>query len=312
MKKFSLIPYIPDKHLPSLSVLLTQIENHDHNGEDPSEAFLRDMLSWPNFDPENDCWVIPHPNDPATLIGYGSTFAQIPSRCYSLVVIHPDFRRRGLGSRLLSNVIERTRQHGAHQLAIDANKDNLAATAFLYHHQFQPVGHSWVMRRPSNLAISQPEWPKGYTIRRYPEFEDPQLLADALNSFQDRWGHGQNEQPTTVESVQNIFKYRNPEGIFVAFSPDGSAAGWVAILFNNKEDENGRPLDVLDAPGVVPEHRHLHLQRPLVQAALQYQQSKSQNDVELQSWGDPPETASLYYDLGFDTSAHFISYLRNL
>lgn len=307
------IPYHPPTHLPALSRLLTFIEAHDHNGEDPTEAYLRDMLTWPNFQPEDDCWVIPHPDKPDALIGYGSTYAQTPSRCFSFIAIHPDYRRRGLGSQLLEMVIQRTRQHGAAQLNIDANQNNTASTTFLHHHQFRPVGHTWVMYRPAGLAVAPPEWPAGFTIRRYPEFNDPQLLADALNAFIDMWGHGQNERPTTAESAANSFlKYYNPDGVFVAFAPDGSAAGYVSILFNDKEDGDGRPLDVLDAPGVVPQYRPLNLQCPMIEAAVQYQQARSQNPVELQSWGDSPETAALYNTLGFTTTAHFIAYLREV
>lgn len=313
MSKLPLIPYVPEKHLNSLSDLLTQIEAYDHNGDDTSVAFLRDMLTWPNYEPVNDCWVVVHPDRPITLIGYGSTYAQLPTRCYGYVAVHPDFRRQGLGGQLLANVVERTQQRGARHLAIDANKHNPAANGFLKKHRFQTAGHSWVMRREAGQAVSSPQWPDGFTIRRYPEFEDPQLLADALNSFEDRWGHGQNERPTTAESAETSFlKYYNPEGVFTAFAPNGSAAGYVSIQFNEKEDETGQFLDVLDAPGVVFQHRHLNLQTQLVQAALQYQQSHSQNSVELQSWGDPPETAALYNDLGFETTAHFISYLKEV
>ena len=306
-------PYNPAHQLPHLSRLLTLIESHDHNGDDPSEAYLRDMLTWPNFEPENDCWVIPHPDRPDDLIGYGSTYAQIPSRCYGLIAIDPDFRRQGLGSRLLKNVIQRTQQYGAHQLAIDANSSNTAANAFLIHHNFQPAGHSWIMNRPAGLETAPPEWPNGFTIRRYSEFNDPQLLADALNAFIDMWGHGQNERPTTAEGAAEVIQsFWNSESVFVAFAPDGTAAGFVAIHFNDKEDMQGQPVDILDAPGVVPTYRHLNLQRPLVLAALQYQQSHSQKPVELQSWGDLPETAALYNTLGFTTTAHFIAYLREV
>ncbi len=304
-------PYLPDQYLPALSRLLTRIEIHDQNGEDPSEAALRDMLGWPNFEPENDCWVVVHPDQPDELIGYGSTYAQTAVRCYGLVAVDPQWRRKGLGKRLLENVIGRTQARGATQLAIDANNNNSASNAFLKKYDFKTVGHSWIMRREARLSVSQPKWPEGFTIRRYPEFNDPQLLADALNSFIDMWGHGQNERPTTAETaVTSFLAYFKPEGVFVAFAPDGAAAGYVSILFDDKEDEQGQKVDVLDAPGVVPRYRHLELQRPLVAAALQYQQSHSENAVELQSWGDSPETAAIYNELGFETTAHFIAYLR--
>jgi GNAT superfamily N-acetyltransferase len=218
-----------------------------------------------------------------------------------------------LGGRLLENVIGRTQTRRASQLAIDANNGNPAANAFLKRYEFKAVGHSWVMKRRAGLAVGPPDWPEGFTIRRYPEFNDPQLLADALNAFVDMWGHGQNERPTTAETAVSVFlKYYSSEGVFVAFAPDGAAAGCVSVLFDDKEDEQGRMVDVLDAPGVVPQYRHLELQRPMVAAALRYQQRHSKNAVDLQSWGDLPETTAIYNELGFETTAHFIAYLREV
>jgi mycothiol synthase len=306
-------PYRPSQHLPAVSRLLTLIEEYDHNGDDPSEAFLLDMLGWPNFEPGEDCWVVADSEEPDSLIGYGSTYAQTAGRYYGYVAVHPDWRRRGLGGRLLAKVIERTRQRGAGQLSIDANSGNMAANGFLSHHHFRPVGHSWVMRRPAGLATAAAEWPAGFTIVRYPKFDDPQLLADALNAFVDMWGHGQNERPSTAESVaEGFFQYYDPEGIFVVFAPDGRAVGYVSVKFEGKEDEEGRPLDILDGPGVVSEFRPLILQRPMVLAALEFLQVGSGNGVELQSWGDGPETAAVYNELGFETKGHFISYLNSL
>jgi hypothetical protein len=88
--------------------------------------------------------------------------------------------------------------------------------------------------------------------------------------------------------------------------------GYVSVKFEGKEDEEGRPLDILDGPGVVSEFRPLILQRPMVLAALEFLQVGSGNGVELQSWGDGPETAAVYNELGFETKGHFISYLNSL
>lgn len=56
-----------------------------------------------------------------------------------LFAIDPDYRRRGLGHRLLTLFIEQARERGVHRLFLEMRKNNPAA--YLYErHGFQPIG----------------------------------------------------------------------------------------------------------------------------------------------------------------------------
>jgi mycothiol synthase len=303
-------PYKPAIDLPHLAQLLTEIEAIDQDGEDTSEAMLRDQLQWPNHQPEEDCWVVEAPGLPRRLIGYGSAYAQTAERCTGYVAVHPRWRRQGLGSALLARVIGRACQTGAKHVLAYASAKNEASNRFLRRQGMQPVGHAWVMRAPVTLSLAQPEWPSGYRVRSYAEAPDPAALAMALNGFQDMWGHGENSQPMTAERIPNTYLLRHydPAGIFIAYAPDGSATAQCSVRLNGKQ-ERGRTFDILDAPGVVPAQRHLGLQRPMTLTALQWQHNHSGNDVELQSWGDSEATAAVYQGIGFSLHAHFIAYL---
>ena len=46
--------YVPEKDLPELARLLTEIESIDRDGEDTSEEYLRSALTWPNYRPGQD------------------------------------------------------------------------------------------------------------------------------------------------------------------------------------------------------------------------------------------------------------------
>lgn len=68
---------------------------------------------------------------------------------------------------------------------------------------------------------------------------------------------------------------------------------------------------MIDAPGVVPEHRRHGLYRPLVLTAMQWLRSHGQHAIALQSWGDE-QTISIYHAVGFELVQHFLAYRLDL
>ena len=93
----------------SLVTLLNEVEQVDHDGEDVSEAMLREQLTWPGHDPALDRWVAT-PGDSGQLVGYGTMFKSPNDEHADVyIVVHPAWRRRGIGSELLARVLERAR-----------------------------------------------------------------------------------------------------------------------------------------------------------------------------------------------------------
>lgn len=90
--------------IPRLARLLTEAELLDASGEDISEATLREQLTWPGHDPSQDRWIVdmqsPFDTDPL-LIGFASVL-KVPQNVHAdiTVVVHPQWRREGIGSEL--------------------------------------------------------------------------------------------------------------------------------------------------------------------------------------------------------------------
>ena len=57
MPDFLIRHFFPEKDLSPLSRLLTEIESIDRDGEDASEEYLQNSLTWPNYHPTQDAWV---------------------------------------------------------------------------------------------------------------------------------------------------------------------------------------------------------------------------------------------------------------
>lgn len=304
---FNIRPYEPDEDLEALHQLLTAVEDHDQDGEDVSEEFLRQQLAWRNYDPRLDSFVAEQPNGTKGLVGFASIAGRTGTRCTAYATVHPNWRRQGLGTQLLNQALTRAKQSGSDNFIVYANGHNLAANVFLKQRTYQPVGSSWILHSPVNTNFAEPVYPEGFSIRSYAQFEQPDVLADILNrGYGDMWGHGQNETTTTVESLSEIIpEYWKPEHIFLLFAPDGDVAG-VCL------GKPGKNEHILEGSGIAPEYRHLALQRPLTLTLAHHLQAIHPAPIQLLSYGDNQATIEIYQQIGFNLAAHFIAYQGNI
>ncbi len=296
-------PYEPDEDLEALHQLLTVLETHDQDGEDVSEEALHQQLTWNNYNPRLDSWIIKNPEQPRSLIGYASVAGRTGTRCTVYAAVHPAWRRHGLGTRLLDQALERGQETGADHFIVYANAQNEGALAFLRKRGYEPVGDSWILSAPAAQVFAQPSWPPGFTVRSFAEVRDTAVLAAISNrSYSDMWGHSQNEQPATPEGIAEMgVAHWPPESVFLAFAPDGDVAGLCIGI-------PGEAVDVIDSPGAAPEYRHLKLQRPLLLTVAHHLQSRHRKAIQLLSYGDNEQTIAIYQDVGFHLDAHYVAY----
>jgi mycothiol synthase len=313
-KRFNVRPFAPDADLRRLVRLLTEVEAHDQDGEDTSESTQRMYLSLPHHDPLRDRWVIEAPGEPNQLIGFGSTWARTVwsdayERAESYLAVHPACRRKGLGSALLERIVHRARELGTSHVVIHANERNTASNSFLQGHGFQPVGSYWLLSASIASPLESPIWPAGYAVRSYAEVQNRATLIRAMEGYRDMWGH---YGPRPGEEPVSWLAWTDPNGILLAFAPDGEVAGLcIARLIapGSGEDE---PEGRVDEPGILPAYRSQGLHRPLVLTAMRWLHDRGCRSIALDSWGDDEKTIALYCEMGFKLAHHLISYQRSL
>ncbi len=300
---FSIRELSPEQDFEAWLYLIHAVELEKSNAVETTPEHLRRVLAWPG----TRRWVAESPTDPGALVGYALLFPQIPERSYVNVLIHPGWRRRGLGSRMLGLLNNAAREAGARWTYNELDDRDTVAIAFARHNGYRPAGDAWVLRAPAEADFAGPAWPEGYTVRSYAEVNDIQTLADACNrGFSDMWGHHENTAGgVRPEELGEWSKNWDPNGIFLAFAPDGSVIG-------SCRAEAGEAGDLVDEPGVAPEHRQHRLQRPMVLTALRWLRSRARRPVRLESWGDTPETVALYEEIGFALAEHSISMAYDL
>ncbi len=290
--------------------LLTNIEAVDHDGEDTSQASQRAWMNGPNHNPEQDRLVVESPKQAGELIGYAAVYAPIPERAAAYVAVHPDWRRRGLGSQLLARILERSKELRKQHASIYANAHNAAANAFLLRHHFRCVGSSWLLHAPVGIDIPEPQFPDGYTVRPFAEIQNVAVMVEAQNrSYGDLWGHGENTAGgIPLERIAGSLQRRDPDSIFIVFAPDGQVAGFVEVQRGQGRDGG----DYLNGPGVVPEHRNAGLHRPLMLTALRWARQSGMRPMTLELYGEDPRVVTQYCELGFVMDEHYLAYRRDL
>lgn len=281
-----------------LLTLLMDAESIDMSGEDISETTVHAQLEVPEHDLQRDHWVIEHPHEPHVLIGQaaiyiaakdtGSLTAEVN------LVVHPRWRRRGLGSALFSSVLNRARDLGANTIRLYADPQHVPSVQFLTKKCFSPVAAYSEMR--STLLHHDPSLPDGFTILPYTAVNDPSFLTTAYNTcYAEQWGH----HPVSLERVEQWLQHFNLDGLFFMFAPDHTLVGMCRSEPSlQRTERNGQPTGYIDAPGMIPAFRAQPLYRALLSHAAHWL-SPDNSILELESWGDAPETIKLYQDLGF-------------
>jgi mycothiol synthase len=300
---FTIRHYVPEQDLSPLSRLLTEIESIDRDDEDTSEEYLRSMNEWPNFDPDRNVWVV---ESNGALVGFGQILprSQTPSSIY--VVVDPTYRRKGLGSKLLALALSRASETESKSILVYANAHNSASNLFLKHHDFEVAGTSGMMVAPVT-DLPQAEIPSSYSLRRYPEVGDPQIVVQALDTcYRDMVGHRQN-----VTSADRYMNYHGEEGIHLLFDENDIVIGVCAGKPQGKTDGRG-VSDLLDAPGLIKEYRHQGLQRFLTLAVMNWLRERGARPITLEYWGDDEKTIEIYRSLGFELSNQQITYHKQM
>lgn len=299
---YSIRSFAAEDDLPRLVRLMATVEAADQDGEDWSEETLRGHLTLPGHDPTRDRWVAIAPDDPDTLLGWGFVWVAPGETLATLSgAVQPAWRGQGIGGRLMDLALDRARELGATSAGAYAGSRNEPAGAFLRKRDFAPVSANTLLRIAGNAPLPELVLPSGYALRTYADNPDPALFQRAVNHcYEGLWGH----HTVSAEVVAEWLPTLDPASIFFLIGPDGDVAGTV------RAERYGEPVGSVDAPGVVPAHRGDGLYVPLLLAAVQRLRERTPEAIELESWGDAPETLAQYEALGFAVVRQAVAYER--
>lgn len=290
----------PDHDIKAVVTLIDAIEAHDRVDNGQSEEELRRALDRPHHDARRDRAVVADPADPSRLIG-SAVIWHSPGQPAAWVGlrVHPAWRHQGIGRALWTRIYARAVELGAAAIEGDANRRIPAAAAFVRALNGRPVKTSVYMRCPADVPLAAPQVPAGYTIKPYPEVNDPAIVLEALNrGFIGHYGH----YDESLEELEHWMAEPTypPAGLFLAFGPEGTPAGLCWTQVNpDLSARRGTPTGYIDSLGVVPEARRAGLGRALLLTGMHWLRAQGLPTIELDAVGENEMALPLYYGVGF-------------
>jgi len=214
------------------------------------------------------------------------------------LVVHPAFRRHGLGLELLGAM---NAAADGRPLRLWAHGDLPAAARLAVSAGFERIRALWQMRRSLQTRIGRPQFADGLTVRTFVPGQD----EDAWTALNRRAFAGHPEQGTWTRADLDM-REREPwfdaRGFFLAERGD-KLAGFHWTKIHGQGDENDghhhEPMGEVYVVGVDPDERGSGLGRALTLTGLRYLRSRGLFQVML--YVDETNTAAIgmYEAIGF-------------
>lgn len=214
------------------------------------------------------------------------------------LVVHPAFRRQGLGLRLLQAM---NAEADGRPLRLWAHGDQPAAARLAASAGFERIRALWQMRRSLQTRIGRPRFADGVTVRTFVPGQD----EDAWTALNRRAFAGHPEQGTWTRTDLDLRErepWFDPLGFFLA-EHGGKLAGFHWTKIHGQGDENDghhhEPIGEVYVVGVDPDERGGGLGRALTLVGLRYLRSRGLFQVML--YVDETNTAAIgmYEAIGF-------------
>jgi mycothiol synthase len=178
---------------PGLFALISAIDRHDFGDVDMTLEEVRDDLA--GFDLANDSWLVYQP-DGEGLVAFAAIEPRGDEEFRGQVAVHPDWRRRGIGSALAHQVEAAVRERMATNPSEPVPILGFVKGDSPPERQWaEGLGYSWSrrfwrMRVDLESAPAEPILPEGITIRDFVPGQDDRAMYEAQEAaFADHWGH---------------------------------------------------------------------------------------------------------------------------
>lgn len=233
-------------------------------------------------------------------------------------VVHPDVRRRGLGTTLLEWSLARIRERASVEdpgtnVAIqgDAEQQETAHRALLDRFGFSPVRHFFLMRRPTLDDVPDVPLPDGLELRPVSPDQRRQVLEAEFEAFEDHWGTRERTEDSFATTLRRA--ELDTDLWVVAWDGDQIAGVVENWIWAEENAQLGIKRGWLERIGVRRPWRRRGLGRAITAESLRRLRAAGMDEGML---GVDAENANgalgLYEGLGFEVCSRAAAYRRPL
>lgn len=256
-----------------------------------------------NITPQYDVQVLP--GEAGELIAFVQVgiFKEGTARLNFEIAVHPDFRRRGIGTALYELVMQRAERTSVAQITTPVytlpGESTGGAGAWLAERGFNP-GHSfWQMRFDNVADIREPAFPEGIGVRAFNDMErDPGIWANLImNTFGE------------AASAAGIIAQLSEPGVSrdgYFFAVDQTTGREVGTSRARIDIVGGGEIGYIGTVGVLPTYRGRGIAGALLGQTLNYLAGRGMSSATLFVENSNTAARSLYEKLGW----HYV-YLTN-
>lgn len=259
-------------------------------------------LARPNYVPERDMLMV---ETGGNVIGYMDiTWERLIRRVILDCWIHPDHRRRGLATKLLSSVLPRAEELVARVAHVNVMEDNEVARRVLEKFGFQCVRRFLELRLDMARVCRQDIGPSALGCRPLGHGEEEKLTRIQNRCFDGSWGYN----PNTVEEITYRINLSgcSPEDILLMYEGD-KAIGycWTEVIPGKDATEREGRISML---GTELEHRGKGVGKRVLTAGLAHLSSKGVRVIEVSADSENDAAIALYQSAGFEVCSNSLWY----
>jgi mycothiol synthase len=227
------------------------------------------------------------------------------------LVVHPEHRRAGLGTRIVQALIDRASQSevAAGRLRLWAHGEHPGAVALATALGFTQARVLWQMRRSLLAPLAEPHLPEGVRLRPFVVGADEREFLRVNNAAFD-WHPEQGGWDLDQVKLREAEPWFDPNGFLLAVDADDRLLGFHWTKVHGDGGHSHEPIGEVYVLGVDPSARGMHLGAALTLAGLRHLRDGGLRQVMLYVEADNDAAVRVYRDLGFTRWDTDVSYVR--
>jgi len=227
------------------------------------------------------------------------------------LVVHPERRRAGLGSRIVQELLDRASRSevAAGRLRLWAHGEHPGAVALATTLGFTQARVLWQMRRSLLAPLAEPHLPEGVRLRPFVVGADEREFLRVNNAAFD-WHPEQGGWDLDQVKLREAEPWFDPNGFLLAVDADDRLLGFHWTKVHGDGGHSHEPIGEVYVLGVDPSARGMHLGAALTLAGLRHLRDGGLRQVMLYVEADNDAAVRVYRDLGFTRWDTDVSYVR--